>query len=68
MSDRRTSTPVKFVIAYLVVLALMLGWWTALQASTGSAAPVLTVLVAYAGPAVGWGVVTTLIGEKRRRT
>lgn len=67
MSRLRGSTPVKFVTTYLVVFALMLGWWLALQAST-DVGPVLTVLVAYAAPVAAWVAVPHLVGEKQRLT
>lgn len=59
MKRRRVSTPVAFVVTYLVVFAVMVGWWLGLQAATETG-PVLTVLVAYAAPAAAWAVVAVL--------
>lgn len=67
MSRRRPSTPAKFLITYLVVFTLMLGWWLVLQVSTDVGVPVVTVLVAYAAPAAAWVAVSVLVGEKRHR-
>ncbi|MFQ5967726.1 MAG: hypothetical protein ACE5MI_08960 [Acidimicrobiia bacterium] len=46
----------RFLAAYLGVLALMVGWWVLLQLAS-RISPVLTVVVAFASLAVAWVVV-----------
>lgn len=53
--DRRL---VRLVATYPVVFAVMVGWWLALQLSTGVGAPFSTIAVAYAGPLIAWFVLT----------
>jgi len=50
------STPVRFALTYLAVVATMLTWWLAMkQAATGG--PVVLLIVAYAVPVVAWWAV-----------
>ena len=64
MSRAGGSTPARFVGTYLAVFALMVGWWLGLQAAT-SLGPALTVLVAYAGPAIAWVVIGVPFRQRR---
>lgn len=66
MSRRPIPTPVVFVVTFLAVFAVMVGWWLGLQAATESG-PALTVLVAYAAPVAAWAVVAGLYGMERHR-
>jgi len=50
------STPTRFALAYVAVVATMLTWWLAMkQATTGG--PILLLVVAYAVPVVAWWAV-----------
>ena len=64
MNASRLPTSVKFFFTYLVVFAVILGWWLVLQVSTRAGAPVVTVLVSYAVPLAGWFAVQSLVGAK----
>ena len=57
----------RFLITYLAVFGVMLGWWLLLQVLARVGGPGLTVLVAFAAPATAWAVIAVLFGEKRHR-
>lgn len=67
MTHRPLPRAVKFLVTYLSVLAVMLAWWLALRASTETAAPVLTLLVAYAAPVAAWAGLVILGTNMRGR-
>lgn len=67
MTHRPLPRPAKFLVTYLSVLAVMLAWWLALRASTETAAPVLTLLVAYAVPVAAWAGLVILGTNLRGR-
>jgi len=50
------STPVRFALAYIAVLATMLTWWLSMKAAA-TVGPVLLLAVAYAVPVVAWWTV-----------
>ncbi len=50
------STPVRFAVAYLAVLATMLTWWLAMK-QAATVGPILLLVVAYTVPLVVWWAV-----------
>jgi len=52
------STPVRFVVAYVAVLAIMLGWWLVMKRAA-TVGPILLLVVAYAVPVAAWWAVAT---------
>jgi hypothetical protein len=52
------TTPVRFVLSYVAVLAIMVAWWLGMKGAA-TVGPVLLLVVAYAVPVAAWWAVVS---------
>jgi uncharacterized membrane protein len=58
------TTPMRFGLSYVAVLAVMVGWWLGMK-QAATVGPVLLLVVAYTVPIAAWWVVVAGIGGEK---